>query len=228
MKKVFALLISAVMLFSFTGCLATPEPEVPTTPVTEPSELPVSGVFYSFKYDEYSDHVVLTQYTGKDVNVYVPGTINGKPVTDIGMVFKGNMNLISVTISENVTAIADEAFRDCYNLQRIEIKSGVQSIGSLAFYGCQALKLAYIPASVISVEPDAFKYCTDLLIYGDAGSVISQFADHFNSIYFRDIAEVIGTTEAEETTVEGETTSAEGTTATEEITTEPITTQTAV
>ena len=167
-------------------------------PSTVPGETPVSGVEGSFKFDEYSDHIVLTQYAGKAANIVVPNEINHKPVTGFGTVFKGNMNLVSINIGKNITEISAYAFQDCYNLQRIQIESGLKSIGELAFFGCQALKLAYIPASVEQVAPDAFKYCTDLLIYGDSGSAIEQFAAGFNSIYFRSIADVIGTT-AEET-----------------------------
>ncbi len=192
MKKIFALILSAVMLFSFTACLATPEPEVTTEPTTEvPKELPVSGVNGYFKYDEYSDHVVITQYIANVANLRVPDHINGKPVTDFGTVFKGSLTLVSIYIGKNCQSIADNAFSDCYNLQRVQIDGGIKSIGSLAFFGCQALKLAYIPECVESIAPDAFKYCTDLMIYGDKGSEAERFASGFNSIYFRDINEII-------------------------------------
>ncbi len=198
MKKVFALLLCAVMLFTFTACLATPEPEVTTAPTTIPSELPVSGVQGDFKFDEYSTHVIITQYTGRTANLTVPNNIKGKPVVAFGTAFKGNMNLVSINIGSNCQVIEDHAFQDCYNLQRIQIDGGVRSIGELAFFGCQALKLAYIPASVERIAPDAFKYCTDLLIYGDAGSAIEEFASGYSSIYFRNLAEIVGTTAAEE------------------------------
>ena len=44
------------------------EPEEVTQPTTvAPKELPVSGIEGAFKFDEYSDHIVLTQYVGKGV-----------------------------------------------------------------------------------------------------------------------------------------------------------------
>ena len=184
-----------VMLFSFTACLANPEPELTTEPTTEaPKELPVSGVEGAFKYDEYSDHIVLTQYIGNNANLYVPDKIKGKPVTQFGTIFSGSLTLVSLYIGSNCTEIVDNAFKDCYNLQRIQINGGVKSIGKLAFFGCQALKLAYIPDCVERIEEDAFKYCTDLLIYGIPGSEAERFAEQYNSIYFRDINEVLETT----------------------------------
>ncbi len=195
MKKVFALLMCAVMLFSFTACLATPEPEVTTVPSTEPpKELPISGVEGSYKFDEYSDHVVLTQFIGKASNIYIPDTIKGKPVTDFGTIFKGSLTIESIYIGKNCTQIVDNAFTDCYNLQRVQIDGGIRSIGELAFFGCQALKLIYIPSSVVKIADNAFKYCTDLIIYGDKGTEAERFAEQYHSIYFRDLNESKGTT----------------------------------
>lgn len=213
------------MCFTFTGCLAGPEDEATTAPVTQPQgELPVSGVIGDFKYDEYSDHVVLTQYIGKVANLFIPDTINGKPVTDFGTIFKGNMKIVSVLVGKNCTRIADEAFADCYNLNRVQIDSGVKSIGKLAFYGCQALKLIYIPACVERIEDDSFKYCTDLLIYGATGSEAERFAGMFNSVYFRDLAQARGDGETtmtaeQDTTVDPDATQA----TTDETTVETIT-----
>ena len=197
MKKIFSLLMCAVMLLAFTGCLATPEPDTTTVPATEPpKELPVSGVEGAFKFDEYSDHIVLTQYIGKDSNLYIPDEIKGKPVTDFGTIFKGSLTLVAVYIGSNCTRIEDNAFTDCYNLQRVQIDGGIKSIGELAFFGCQALKLIYIPASVETIADNAFKYCTDLIIYGDKGTEAERFAEQYHSIYFRDLNEARGTTEA--------------------------------
>lgn len=195
MKKILALLMCAVMLFSFTACLATPQPEVTTAPATEPpKELPISGIEGAYKFDEYSDHIVLTQYVGNAPNLYIPDTIKGKPVTDFGTVFKGSLTIESVHIGKNCTQIVDNAFTDCYNLQRVQIDGGIRSIGELAFFGCQALKLIYIPASVMKIADNAFKYCTDLIIYGDKGTEAERFADKYHSIYFRDLNEARGTT----------------------------------
>ena len=177
-----------------------------TEPTTAaPKELPVSGVQGNFKFDEYSDHIVLTQYIGKGVEVYIPDSIKGKPVTEFGTIFMGNMNVVSVHLGDNCTKIDDNAFTDCYNLQRVQIDAGVRSIGKLAFYRCQALKLAYIPACVEHIEDDAFKYCTDLIIYGSSGSEAERFASNFKSIYFRDLEQIKAEGTTASVTVAGET-----------------------
>ena len=191
MKKFLALILCAVICFSFAACSSMLDSEETTQPTTAaPKELPVSGVQGSFKFDEYSDHIVLTQYTGKNAEVFIPDTIKGKPVTEFGTIFKGNMNIVSLYIGKNCKEIVDNAFTDCYSLQRVQIDAGIKSIGKLAFYRCQALKLIYIPACVVRIEDDAFKYCTDLIIYGDPGSEAERFASNFKSVYFRDIEQI--------------------------------------
>ncbi len=199
------------MCFTFTACFASSKPEETTAPTTQaPKELPVSGVQDNFKYDEYSDHIVLTEYIGTHAELFIPNMIKGKPVTEFGTIFNGNMNIVSVRIGKYCTEIADNAFTDCYSLKRVQIDAGVKSIGKLAFFGCQALELVYIPACVEHIEDDAFKYCTDMRIFGTAGSEAERFASNFASIYFTDINDI----KSQETTVavEGTTLSAEETT----------------
>ncbi len=214
LKKFIALILCAAVCFSFTACSSLFDNEETTQPTTAvPEELPVSGVEGAFKFDEYSDRVVLTQYIGKSAEVFIPDTIKGKPVTGFGTIFKGNMNIVSLHIGNNCREIVENAFTDCYNLRRVQIDAGIKSIGKLAFYRCQALKLAYIPACVEHIEDDAFKYCTDLIIYGAPGSEAERFASNFKSIYFRDLEQIKseGTTNAvagatvEETTAVTET-----------------------
>ena len=195
LKKFFSLFLCAVMLFAFTGCLADPEPEVTTEPVNKTTgELPVSGIEGAFKFDEYSDHVVLTEYVGTSTVLNIPDTIKGKPVTDFGTIFSNNLTIVSCTVGKNCKDIPDNAFKNCYNLQNVQIRDGVESIGCNAFFGCHSLKLVNIPQSVKSIDDEAFKYCINLLIYGVRGSEAEKFVDKFNSVYFRDVNEVITTT----------------------------------
>lgn len=183
-----------VMLFAFTACFGGADTtddinkEESVNETTEQSaESPVSGVQGDYKFDEYSDHIVITEYIGTIANVRIPDYIKGKPVTEFGAIFKGNLNIRSVILGKFCTEIVDGAFENCYNLQRFEILDTVDSIGSLAFFGCHSLRLIYIPACVETIVEDAFLYSTDLVVCGDAGSAAEVFAEKYSSIYFRDI-----------------------------------------
>lgn len=192
MKKFFALLMCAAMLFSFTACLATPEQEVftedETTTKKTTDELPVSGIEGAYKFDEYSDHIVLTEYIGTNPSLYIPDKIKGKPVTEFGTIFRGQLNIKSVIVGKNCTEIVDKAFENCYNLQRLEISGGVKSIGESAFFGCHSLEVIYIPSCVEEIADDAFTYITGLTIIGEKGSAAERLAETYESIYFSEMS----------------------------------------
>ena len=68
----------------------------------------------------------------------------------------------SVIISNNITNIADRAFRNCSVLTSVSIPNGVTQIGSGAFYACKSLKSITIPSSVRTIKASAFENCYSL------------------------------------------------------------------
>ena len=66
--------------------------------------------------------------------------------------FRGNRNLISVTIPNTVTSINSEAFAGASSLGSISIPDSVTSIGSDVFSGCTSLKNVSIPGSVGTIN----------------------------------------------------------------------------
>lgn len=92
-----------------------------------------------------------------DIDVVVPSTHEGKPVTEIGKsAFEDCRTIISVTIPDSATAIADRAFFDCMRLESVTISDGVTSIGRNAFSNCFKLTNIVIPDSVTSIDYDTF------------------------------------------------------------------------
>ncbi len=186
MKRIIALLLALGTLLCFTACNGD-EPAEETTTEAVVSEVPVEGENDTYKYLEYSDHIELTAYKAYGSYVTLPYSINGKPVTSFGTIFKESLTLVAVSIPGSYTEIADEAFYNACKLQNLTISSeSVKRIGANAFLGCQALKIANIPDTVTEIHEDAFKYCTELIIYGKTGSAADEFASNFSSIYFRD------------------------------------------
>ena len=128
----------------------------------------------------------ITGYLGTDTNIYIPLKIGEESITKIGNnVFKGNENLISVSMIDNITSIGNYSFEGCTNLANIMIQEGVVSIGYKAFkecktltdiiipqgvtlieresfYGCESLRNVTIPESVTSIQKYAFSNCTSL------------------------------------------------------------------
>lgn len=227
LKRIIALLLALSTLLCFAACNGD-DPVEETTTEEVVTETPIEGENEKYKYLEYSDHIELTAYKGYDSYVSLPSSINGKPVTSFGKIFKESLTLITVIIPSTYTEIEDEAFYNAWKLQNLTIHSGsLKKIGANAFLGCQALKIANIPDTVTEIHEDAFKYCTELIIYGTTGSAADEFAAKYSSIYFRD--KNAGVTEAstEEASTEEVSTEENGTTevaATVENTTEESTT----
>lgn len=186
MKRIIALLLALSTLLSFAACNGNDPVEESTTEAVV-NETPTEGENEKYKYNEYSDHIELTAYKGYDSYVSLPSSINGKPVTSFGKIFKESLTLVTVIIPSSYTEIEDEAFYNAWKLQNLTIHSGsLTRIGANAFLGCQSLKIANIPDTVTEIHEDAFKYCTELIIYGTTGSAADEFASNFSSIYFRD------------------------------------------
>ena len=72
----------------------------------------------------------------------------------------GCMNTI---IPNDVTSIAEDAFRDCGNLTNIVIPNSVISIGKWAFSSCVSLECIEIPISVKIIIEYAFTRCSRLM-----------------------------------------------------------------
>jgi hypothetical protein len=119
--------------------------------------LPVGSVFANkedFTFAKDGNAVIITRYSGNNVNLVIPQNIDGIPITSIGLgAFSGNQ-LTSVTIPNSVTSIGGWAFS--YNqLTSVTIPNSVTSIGDWAFSGNQLTSVT-IPNSVTSIGWGAF------------------------------------------------------------------------
>ncbi len=111
-----------------------PSTESPTTPTT-PQPIP-EGLVYTVS----DAAVTVTDYNGTATSIEIPSQIEGKPVT----------------------AIDDDAFRNCDTLEEVLLPETLQSIGSRVFYGCDSLELMDIPNSVTTLGDNAFYGCKAL------------------------------------------------------------------
>ncbi len=89
-------------------------------------------------------------------NLVIPGSFQGKPVTQIGpAAFFGQKNLLSVEISEGVEVIGHAAFSDTLALSRVQLPRSLKEIHTLAFSECWSLKTIFLPAGVQTLGGDA-------------------------------------------------------------------------
>lgn len=88
--------------------------------------------------------------------------------------FKECGSLVSVTIPGNVKSIGDNAFTKCDALERVDIQDGVKRIGHWAFWDCKKLSEITIPDSITCINGRAFSGCsrlTELAIPKDLTSI---------------------------------------------------------
>jgi hypothetical protein len=140
-----------------------------------------------FDYTTNADgiSVTITGYTGFSfMDVAIPGTLDGLPVTAIGTNAFAGDDISSVTIPDSVTSIGDNSFYFCEYTTSITIGSSVTTIGTNAFTYCEYLTNISIPDSVISIGAAAFDNCFDLSTV-TIGSNVSSIGDSaFTRCYY--------------------------------------------
>lgn len=72
------------------------------------------------------------------------------------------LSLKSITLPANLTAISDNALRECKELNNITLPNSLTTIGPSAFKGCTSLSAITIPANVTSIGAEAFLGCSSL------------------------------------------------------------------
>lgn len=182
MKKIHKLLSVTISILMIIGVFfAVPitsyaaEDQIADTP---PEESSSEGFATSdgFKGELLYDGTwEITEYSGKESNLVIPGEFFEKKVTSIGCdAFYDNDNIVSVTIPDSVTYISNQAFYDCASLKSINVDTNnteYSSIDGVLFNKSADTILTYpngkatsytIPSGVTTIEYSAFGYCRDL------------------------------------------------------------------
>ena len=81
-------------------------------------------------YRMINGEITITGYSGKNMDLVIPKTIEGYPVTRIGKsAFSEHEYLNSVIIPDGVVAIDEKAFYECIELTRVELPESLVTIG---------------------------------------------------------------------------------------------------
>lgn len=116
---------------------------------------------YGFKYEITSNKVKIVDYLGGSSldTLYIPSSIGGFPVTDIGdNAFMDSTSLFNtVFIPSSVVNIWPGAFKNysegTSSMKKVIISEGVKWIGGGAFYNCTNLEQANLPSTVNTIRP---------------------------------------------------------------------------
>ena len=127
------------------------------------------------QYKQLSDgSYAVSGYKGDFAEVLIASVWRGQPVTALGdEAFRDCSGLTSVTIPDSVTNIGDYAFNGCSGLTSVTIPDSVTSIGAGTFSGCSGLTRVTIPDSVKDIGAGAFSGCSGLTSVTIGNSVTS-------------------------------------------------------
>lgn len=131
-------------------------------PVNSFAGIDETGTWAYSVSNEYQKTARMLYYYGDDVDVVVPGYIDGYKIISLNgsTLFKGNDKIRSVVIPDTVYQIPNKAFEDCTSLESVYLSKNVNDVGNQAFLNCPKLKLVTFENPNTSIAFDAFKGIT--------------------------------------------------------------------
>lgn len=108
-------------------------------------------------YEKYDDHVAIIGSNYKATSVEIPSSIDGLPVTEIGMYAFNGSAIKSITIPDSVKEIGNWSFALCSDLKSVTIPDSVEKIGIRAFEMCSSLTEVNFPDHMIEISSLAFE-----------------------------------------------------------------------
>ena len=170
-----SLIFPDALLGEYTDSLSFSE----AAPTEDEADTEISEVLYDYSrataadFDYYiseNGEVKITNYKGTYIDLIIPDTIEGYPVTSIGSAFNNNKTLRSVIVPNGVVSLegysdvygAWGTFSGCTSLSKVTLPVSLQKIGVKAFYGCSSLSTITIPEKVTYIGNSAFYNCTSL------------------------------------------------------------------
>ena len=161
MKRLISVILTAALLLSMLPVHALAmELEDDWEDLEEPTTSVTDDYGFTYEYDLSTQGYKVVGYSGTEMELTIPSSVNGCPVTVIGSVYGTNCwGIVSVVIPDSVVQLASGAFSCCDSLQYVTLPSSLTSIGSGAFEACGSLESLVIPASVSSIGEHAFDGC---------------------------------------------------------------------
>lgn len=107
----------------------------------------------TFSYEPCQDGIRLTSWSGKETELEIPETIDGKTVRVLGtmMFFEKGSHLTKLRLPSSVRIIEADALEGCADLEELILNPGLISLGR-EFAGMCSLKEVTIPASVTEID----------------------------------------------------------------------------
>ena len=109
-------------------------------------------------YKKYSDHIEISSFKSTDVDsLTVPDTIDGLPVTVIGIYAGQLCKMKTLTLPDTLKEIGPYCFSNCPNLTTLSIPDSVEKIGFRAFEECKSLAAINFPDHLVKTGSFTFE-----------------------------------------------------------------------
>ncbi|MBE6635635.1 MAG: leucine-rich repeat domain-containing protein [Ruminococcaceae bacterium] len=148
-----------------------------------------------YRFFDSGDENYLIGYVGDNVDLILPESYNGEDYRIHDYAFSGNLNIVSVTIPDAVTAIGECAFANSVYLQRVEINdlsswceiiftdtySNPLYFAKKLYLNGELLTDLIIPSGTAYISDYAFYKCTSIESVSVPGSVAYIGEDAFGN-----------------------------------------------
>ncbi len=102
-------------------------------PASSSASTSADTVANGFTYTVQGGNAIITGYSGSELHIAIPSSIDGYTVTEIGDSAFRDSRIKSVILSESIHCIGWFAFDGCTQLTEITVPSSVKKIGYCAF-----------------------------------------------------------------------------------------------
>lgn len=117
----------------------------------------------NFLYSKQNNSIAINEYVGGYLNVIIPDTIEGYPVTEISSnAFRNCAAITDITMPDSIISIGSYAFDGCNSLKKVKMSSAIEKIDMYVFKNCNSLEEVVIPDKVSQIEYKAFSGCISL------------------------------------------------------------------
>ena len=134
-----------------------------------------------YKYELNDGGASLLRYQGKEENVVLPDSFDGRPLTALAdNAFYDCKKLVSVTIPESVASVGSGCFKNCVSLKSVRLPEKLASLGDYAFALCKELEGVSLPETLTNVPQGCFLKCKSLTRVNVGGNVTSLGEEAFS------------------------------------------------
>ncbi len=125
------------------------------------NEITASDGYYEYKLED-DGTATITKYVANDIKADVPAKIGGRNVGRVENIFNGNTKIITVTVADGITELADNIFSSCSSLTSVKLPSTLKVVPNGAFAHCPKLTSITIPTGITGIGEKAFYFCEAL------------------------------------------------------------------